>query len=164
MREHRRGIFRWWSIPLGILLGLLALLAFVYFAIGTKGAVQTSPETTAVITLIYAPTSTKIVYEGTVPTPTPELGVITGSIEIGAYVTISGTEGQGLRLRTEPGTSSKIRFLGYESEVFKISDGPTEKDGYRWWNLVAPYDETRTGWAAADFLHPVELEAATATP
>ena len=42
-------------------------------------------------------------------------------------------------------------FLAYDSEVFVIQDGPREVDGYVWWYLVAPYDETRVGWAAADF-------------
>ncbi len=27
-----------------------------------------------------------------------------------------------------------------------------QADGYTWWYLVAPYDSTRAGWAAADFL------------
>ena len=43
-------------------------------------------------------------------------------------------------------------FLGYDSEVFLVKDGPQTVDGYVWWYLVAPYDDTRTGWAASDFL------------
>jgi hypothetical protein len=34
----------------------------------------------------------------------------------------------------------------------KARDCASEVDGYVWWYLVAPYDETRVGWAAADFL------------
>ena len=80
------------------------------------------------------------------PTPIP-----TG-ITIGNYVQIKGTEGEGLRIRSEPGLNGEPQFLGYDSEVFIVKDGPREMDGFVWWYLVAPYDETRAGWAAADFL------------
>jgi hypothetical protein len=78
--------------------------------------------------------------------------VAAGTIGIGGYVQISGTEGQGLRLRTVPGLSGDQAFLGFDEEVFEVRDGPQVVDGYTWWYLVAPYDETRVGWAAADFL------------
>ena len=32
--------------------------------------------------------------------------------------------------------------------MFLVEDGPQEVDGYIWWFLQAPYDETRNGWAA----------------
>ena len=65
---------------------------------------------------------------------------------------ISGTEGEGLRIRSTPGLNGETVFRGEESEVFVVRDGPQTADGYTWWYLVAPYDETRAGWAAADFL------------
>jgi hypothetical protein len=43
-------------------------------------------------------------------------------------------------------------FLGFDSEVFIIQDGPRSVDGYTWWYLVTPLDQSRAGWAAADFL------------
>jgi hypothetical protein len=67
-------------------------------------------------------------------------------------VQISGTEGQGLRIRSTPGLAGEFVFLGYDSEVFVIQDGPKVVDGHTWWYLVAPYDNTRVGWAASDFL------------
>ena len=65
---------------------------------------------------------------------------------------IQGTEGAGLRIRSAPGLNSDTVFRGEEQETFKVADGPQQADGYTWWKVVAPYDETRTGWAAADFL------------
>ena len=65
---------------------------------------------------------------------------------------ITGTEGAGLRIRSEPGQNSETVFLGEEEETFKVKDGPKQADGHTWWYVVAPYDETRAGWAAADFL------------
>ena len=83
-------------------------------------------------------------------TPTPE-----GQIGIGSYVQIIGTEGAGLRIRKDPGQSGDTVFIGEEEEIFLVKDGPRDADGYTWWYLIAPYDETRAGWAAADYLASV---------
>ena len=108
---------------------------------------------TAVITLIAAPTSTAGPLPGAEPTATatPERLVING-ISVGTYVQIVNTEGAGLRLRSGPGTDSPPRFLGRESEVFEVRDGPRDANGYTWWYLVTPMDETRSGWAASEWL------------
>jgi len=106
------------------------------------------------LTVIPAPTSTPNV----TPTFTPDpliVGTATLApdvIGVGGYVQITGTDGEGLRLRADPGLSGTPAFLGYDEEVFEVRDGPQEADGYTWWYLVAPYDENRAGWAAADFL------------
>jgi len=84
-------------------------------------------------------------------TPTPQ-SLIVGGIGVGMYVQITGTEGDGLRLRSGAGTTNPPRFLGREAEVFQVRDGPKDADGYTWWYLVTPYDESRSGWAAANFL------------
>jgi hypothetical protein len=68
------------------------------------------------------------------------------------YVQITGTGGDGLRLRSGPGLNGAQLFLGYDAEVYQIVDGPIEADGHTWWKLTAPYDATRTGWAVQDFL------------
>jgi len=106
------------------------------------------------LTLIPAPSSTPMVTPTFTPDPliygTPTLAP--DVIGVGGYVQITGTDGEGLRLRSDPGLNSTPIFLGYDEEVFQVRDGPQETDGYTWWYLVAPYDETRAGWAAADFL------------
>jgi len=106
------------------------------------------------LTVIPAPTSTP----NATPTFTPD-PLIVGTatlppdvIGVGGYVQITGTEGDGLRLRANPGLNGEPVFLGYDEEVFQVQDGPQDADGYTWWYLVAPYDESRAGWAAADFL------------
>lgn len=73
-------------------------------------------------------------------------------IHIEGYVQITGTEGDGLRIRLAPGLNSETVFRGEEAEVFLVKDGPQEADGYTWWYLVASYDDTRAGWAASEFL------------
>jgi hypothetical protein len=111
------------------------------------------------ITQIPAPTPTP---EVTLPTPiiieTPTQAVVLppGMIGVGVYVQVTGTDGSGLRMRAEPGTSGEVRFVAMDSEAFLVIGGPVEKDGYTWWQLEAPYDKNRTGWSADAFLSPLE--------
>ena len=147
-----RQLFNKWVI-LGALLLAGLLLLITAISIGLTSARQASGVgfTPADITVIPAPTSTSsapatATIDPFAPTATP-----TG-IAIGNYVQISGTNGEGLRIRSEPGLNGNFEFLGYDSEVFIIKDGPRQADGFTWWYLVAPYDESRAGWAAADFL------------
>jgi hypothetical protein len=134
------------------LAGLLLLITAI--AIGLTAASPASSDAglvPAALTVIPAPTGTS----GAPPTPTIDpfaTATSPAGIAVGNYVQISGTEGQGLRIRAEPGLGGEFQFLAYDSEVFVIRDGPREVDGYVWWYLVAPNAETRVGWAAADFL------------
>jgi hypothetical protein len=104
------------------------------------------------LTMIPAPTHTAAA--AAVPTSdpniTPEFDPTV--IHVDGYVQINGTGSDGLRIRSAPGLNSNTVFRGEESEVFLVKDGPQEADGYVWWYLVASYDDTRAGWAAANFL------------
>ncbi len=127
----------------------------------------TRPETvnpgqsTAVLNVIAVPTATKV--EGT-PTPvleqTPSASALPspppGEIAVGAYVQVSGTGGDGLRLRAEPGLDGEVRFLGLEAEVFLVEAGPEQVDDYTWWYMVAPYDDSVSGWGVSNFLVVVQ--------
>lgn len=84
------------------------------------------------------------------PSPPP------GEIAVGAFVQITGTGGSGLRFREKPGLQAPVLLLGAEAEVFRVEEGPQEADGYVWWYLVGPYDETRRGWAVANYLENVQ--------
>lgn len=104
------------------------------------------------LTMIPAPTHTPnaTIAPTNDPLATPALDPT--SINVNGYVQITGTEGEGLRIRSAPGLNTETVFRGEEAEVLVVRDGPQSVDGYIWWYLVAPYDETRAGWAAADFL------------
>ena len=147
-----RELFNRWVIFGAIVLAVLLTL-ITAVAIG----LTSSPESSEVgfapadLTVIPPPTGTS----GAPPTPTIDpfaTATSPAGVAIGNYVQITGTEGQGLRIRAQPGLSGEFQFLAYDSEVFVVQDGPREVDGYVWWYLSAPYDETRVGWAAADFL------------
>ena len=147
-----RQLFNKWVV-LGALLLTGLLLLITAISIGLTGSRQTTDVgfAPADVTVIPAPTLTS----GAPPTPTSDPFAPTPApigIAIGNYVQITGTNGEGLRIRSEPGLNSNPEFLGFDSEVFIIRDGPRTADGYNWWYLVAPYDESRAGWAAADFL------------
>ena len=140
-----------------VILGSIGLAGFLTIitalSIGLTSARQNDDVgfAPADLTVIPASTSTSgapptATIDPFAPTPAP-----TG-IAIGNYVQIDGTEGEGLRIRAEPGLNGEPQFLGYDSEVFIVQDGPRDVDGFVWWYLVAPYDATRVGWAAADFL------------
>lgn len=114
---------------------------------------------TAVLHIIRAPTGTPL------PTATPPITATppgaqppAGEITINSYVQVTGTSGEGLRLRADPGLDKQILKLGVEGEIFQVREGPKEADGYTWWYLVGLKDETRRGWAVADFLQPVTIQ------
>lgn len=95
------------------------------------------------------PSPTEVVLtEVSAATPTLE----PGQIGFDAFVQVSGTDGEGLRLRQGPGLGYGMQFLGLEGELFRVADGPVDADDYTWWYVVGSYDESRQGWAAADFL------------
>lgn len=105
------------------------------------------------VTMILAPTHTPA---ATIP-PTVNPLLVTPTFDpttivLNGYVQISGTGNDGLRIRSSPGLNSETVFRGEEAEVFLVKDGPQVGDGYTWWYLVAPYDETRAGWAVGEFL------------
>ena len=140
-----------------VVLGAFALAGFLTLITAVAIGLTSSPQASDVgfapadVTVIPAPTGTS----GAPPTPTIDpfaTATSPAGVAIGNYVQITGTEGQGLRIRAEPGLGGEFQFLAYDAEVFVVQDGPREVDGYVWWYLVAPYDETRVGWAAADFL------------
>ena len=99
--------------------GLLLLITAI--SIGLTSARQPSDvgPVPADVTVIAAPTGTS----GAPPTPTIDPFATPTSpagIAIGNYVQITGTEGQGLRIRAEPGLGGEFQFLAYDAEVFVI--------------------------------------------
>lgn len=132
--------------------GILILITLILIGWTTP---RFSPEVgfaPADLTMIPAPTHTP----ATTATPTLDPFatpiIDENTIHIDGYVQITGTGTDGLRIRSAPGLNTETVFRGEESEVFVVKDGPQTADGYTWWYLVAPYDDTRAGWAAAEFL------------
>lgn len=147
-----RQLFNKWVI-LGALslAGLLLLITLVLIGWGNPLQPSDVGFVPADLTVIVAPTATPDVtptatIDPFAPSPTP-----TG-LAVGTYAQITGTNGEGLRIRSAPGLTGDPVFLGFDTEVFLVQDGPREADGYVWWYIVSPYDDGRAGWAASDFL------------
>ncbi|MPM61970.1 hypothetical protein SDC9_108834 [bioreactor metagenome] len=137
-----------------ILFGILALYGFLTLS-GVSYQKSINERATAYITVV-APESIptqdfSFLYITPTPTADPALGDLKG-IAIGKYVQITGTEGAGLKIRVSAGTNSDVNFIASDAEAFQVLDGPVLKDDLVWWSLVTPYDQTRVGWAAANYL------------
>lgn len=150
MRTARERIF-WGAL-------LVCVLCAVYVFLSINGLAYKDATTStaqAHITLIPAesiPTMDLGLITLATPTSTLDPQAQTSSMQVGMYVQISGTGDTGLRIRSDPGTSSETMFVANESEVFMVIGGPVSQDEYTWWQLSAPYDDTRQGWAAQNYL------------
>ncbi len=143
-----------WVIAGTILFAALLLIGSFFAAGSLTPLGQPEYSGGAIITVIPIPTYTPTVLP-TQPLATPADESVIG-IQVGGNVQVLGTDGEGLRLRREPSLAGEIVFLGLEGEIFTVSGGPQERDGYLWWQLAAPLNETRTGWAVSNFLEPAQ--------
>ena len=152
-------------LNLKVIVGVI-FFCFLFFTVTVSLVWLTKPDAKqrnpapANFIVIPAPTSTNLTLSITPETiatlstnQTPQIPP--GVINVGLNVQISGTGGDGLRLRSEPGLEGQVLILGNETEVFKVVNGPTEVDGFTWWYLVGLYDETRYGWSVSDYLEVV---------
>lgn len=147
------------KVIFGAVVVALALLLYLYLLFtGIAYKQQAASTQKANLDLLPADSIPTVNTDLLIITPTstlpPTLEIDGVSVE--KYVKIEGTGGVGLRIRKEPGTSADVVFLANESEVFIVIGGPVEKDGITWWQLTTPYDETRNGWASADYLTMIE--------
>ncbi len=149
-RSHTPSLVNVWTVAGSVLIaGCLVLTTLVLIGWTRPRPASTLGFVPADLTIIPPSTATPS------PAPTATAGGTAsaqGQITVGGYVQITGTEGQGLRIRSAPGLNSDTVFRGEEAETFRVQDGPKQADGHTWWYLVAPYDQTRAGWAAADYL------------
>ena len=107
------------------------------------------PVPTATATVILSPTASLL------PTPTSPPGA-PKDFTTGELVQIFGTDGEGLRMRSNPNLGADVLLLGLESEVFEVIDGPSAADGYTWWRLANPFDPSKQGWAVDQFLQSLD--------
>jgi hypothetical protein len=138
----------------GLLLGILLFASVLLLLWFTRPETKASTPAAVVLNVTAAPTATSALPTASpvpIATSAPDT---TGALAAGLYAQVSGTGGDGLRLRSTPGLNGEIKLLGSEGEIYRIDDGPQEVDGYTWWFLVDPDDETRQGWAVSDFLQP----------
>jgi len=110
-------------------------------------ATPTAPVTTA--TEVVAPEATP---DGADTSPAAP-----GSLEVGGYAKVVGTDGAGLSMRAGPGRNNARIGLAEENDsvVLELLSGPKEDENgedYVWWYVRHP-DGTE-GWVVEDFLVP----------
>ena len=142
----------------GLVVGGVAIVGFVLWASMNRNA-NSSVIASPVLTIIPRNTDTPILVptldrstQSPIETQVPFENVIYAH---GALVEVHGTEGDGLRLRIAPNLEATVNILALENEVYEVRGGPTEADGYTWWFLINPYDNTIQGWSVANFLRSV---------
>jgi murein DD-endopeptidase MepM/ murein hydrolase activator NlpD len=64
---------------------------------------------------------------------------------------VARTDGEGLRVRSDPGLSAPVVGLLTEGTIVDGQDGTTEDDGFHWRRITSPQD----GFVADEFLDPV---------
>lgn len=151
----------WLIIGISFFVTLLIVVTAIFLLYYLPAPSSENTVQNAEISIIAAPSTTPIQKPTWVSSPTPTLTpVVVGEsgLQIGGFAQISGTEGEGLRLRAGPGRNYEVRFIGMDSEVFEVIDGPVQADGYIWWKLQAPYDQSRNGWSVEEYLEVVTAE------
>jgi len=148
-----KDIFNPWVIAGSVLIASLLIVGSFLAAGQLTPSDQSVYSGEAVITVIPVPTYTPT------PLPTqPDIPIFTPTIEpavgihVNGYVQISDTDGEGLRLRRDPSLEGEIVNVGLEGEIFLVIGGPEERDGYLWWQIEAPLNSTRKGWAVSNYL------------
>jgi len=161
-QARRRVTLPPWAL-LAILVGVIILLCVGLVMIVQairRGGEEETPVPTFTSTAMMAATDTAVP-AGSTPTITPTAtvdlpistpeGTPSGAIiEPGVTVVVQGTQGAGLRLRSEPTTGSGIVTAVREGAVLTVVDGPEEADGFVWWKVRAP--DGKEGWGAANWL------------
>ncbi len=158
--ESSGGLFSPGLIAISLILGAGLVFVTIFILNVNRPPLTPVGVVTAALTVIPAPTATSppSILLPTAPAAASNMppALPPGELAVGAFVQISGTGGDGLRLRANPGLAYESRFLGLEAEVFQIEAGPQDVDSYTWWYLVAPFDTTRCGWAVSNYLEVVQ--------
>lgn len=151
---------RW--IGAGAIIGALGLVMLLAAA-RVAGLETPATQPGATVQVLSYSTSTPVQPMGPISSATsPAAEAPSGSdstaipFDVGDYVEVYGTGGDGLRLRSGPSLDASINAMGMENEVFEVRDGPSQADAYTWWYLVNPYDESKQGWGVAAYLRRLQ--------
>jgi len=152
------GLLNIWVIGGAIIIACALLLISFILLRSTQQVENSDGIPKALLSVINVSTSTPTLDNLSLEsnTATPPLAPPPGVLANGAYIQVLGTGGDGLRLRDQPGLDGQVLLLASEAEVFQVTDGPVELDGFTWWYLVGPFDETRFGWGVSNYLELVQ--------
>lgn len=135
------------AIVAGGALGLCSVIAFAAW-LGLGGPARSAIELpTAIVVTVTPSPMVPTPFPTLAPSPMPTADVLF----IGGYARVSGTDGDALRLRSDPGLQTTTLGTVAEGTVLLILDGPRDADGITWWRLRSLLDGGE-GWAAELYL------------
>jgi hypothetical protein len=146
------------AIPVGALAVIGIVIALIVRAVtggGEPSATSVLPAGEVTTAPVNSPTAT--LPAGPTRTPTVALPDIGGTppppvyteIGVGAPVLVQGTGG-GLNLREQPSTAARVVVTVQDGTPLTVVDGPTQADGYTWWQLQTA--EGSRGWGVSNWL------------
>ncbi len=141
-----------WSLLSAILvggaIGLCGVIGLVVLVgLGGSNPASEARPTAIVVTVTPSPI---------VPTPTlspPPPAPAPDRLYVGGQAQVAGTQGDGLRLRSDPGLQTTTLKTVLDGARLLILDGPRDVDGITWWRLRDLSDGAE-GWAAQLYLIP----------
>lgn len=158
-RRLGRPLPGWMPLSAGIVVVLLVL----WFVLGRPAADEpvvsdTSASGVVGSVVLATPETESTAAEPTAPPPETAPDV---QLSTGMHVAVANTSGQGIRLRSAPGTGALTLGIYNDGAPFLIlspggdyGDYPVEADGYAWYRIRVVEDpaDQLVGWAAGDFL------------
>ncbi len=169
-----------WSVFIMLTMVCGAVSCIVVAVVGLGGRTPAASPPRFVIVTAEMATSTAFVLDSIAPTPYPNQIGSSGevpafslqgptlppviisptpeSMGIGKTVMVEADE-SGLNVRAGAGIQNQRLFVADDGEVFTIVGGPTQADGFTWWEIQSPNDPTRRGWGASVFLAMPTAEA-----
>ena len=153
----------WFWLGLGLVVTLIAIvIAYnVATAFLARPPLSVDPIAPTIIVLTAPPSPMPTATESVVlptavptftPIPTPDNAIAPDELTVGFYAQVANTEGTGVRVRGGPSVNNISLLVVPEDTVALVIDGPTENDGFLWWQLQL--EDGTEGWAAGDFLIP----------
>jgi len=146
-----------WPV-VGAAAGLTSAVLLIMISAAVRGARVQQLAATPALVRVPAPTATATLEPTSVP-PTPTVTDPAGGGEefrVGDLAEVFGTQGDGVRLRSAPSLDGTVVGLGQDGQVFQVTDGPGQGSGRVWWYVVNIQDSSLQGWAAAEFLRPLQ--------
>ncbi len=169
----------WWSLL--VMLALVGGLAFgallIVNTLGGQAAPGGATPIVIVITATYTvgppasqtpiPLPPTLTPPPPLPTIAPSVTLPPGNFVVGANVQVIGVGPSGLNVRSGPGTQYTAKFLGHDSDIFVLKEGPQSASGEEWWHIQDPNNPNNDGWASRRFLTVIAAGSAvgaTAVP
>lgn len=157
-----------WALLAIVVAAVILLCVGLFFIVRAirEGSAAEAPTPTATATRIVLPTATMTPQPPTatvalptetiaLPTQEPTVAPLppdTGGIEPGVKVVVKGTSPDGLNIRAQASTKSKILKNVKDKTTLEVLEGPEQAEGYVWWKVKPVRDPKIVGWAVSQYL------------